>query len=158
MTPSRASRPAFLAAVERPFSRSHATACSTSPELSSSARLQSMIPAPVCSRRRFTSSGLIIACGSSLPVLTDAASGKRRVLVGLFLGGLGGTARARTTLLLLVLLRLGLEDERLAAGQGGAVIGIGDQGRVIHRWERLSLLELLAESGLPFRLGPESGV
>src|SRR6185503_13101841 len=158
MTPSRTSRSAFLAAVERPFSLSQATACSTSPPLSSSARLQSMIPAPVCSRRAFTSSGLIIACGSFLPVRTDAASGKRRVFVGLFLCGLGGSAGARSALLLLVLLRLGLEDERLAAGQGRAVVGIGDQGRIVDRWQRLGLLELLVEAGLALGLGLQCGV
>src|SRR4026207_36188 len=116
MTPPRTSRSAFFAALQRPLSLSQATAFSASAPLSSSARLQSMIPAPVCSRRAFTSSGLIIACGSFLPVRTDAASGKRRIFVGLFLGGLGGSAGARSALLLLVLLGLGLEDECLAAG------------------------------------------
>src|SRR3990172_12928330 len=61
MSPSRASRPAFLAAAARPRSRRSKTAFSTSPSVSSRTRLQSMNPAPVSSRRFLTDSALIVA-------------------------------------------------------------------------------------------------
>ena len=52
--PSAATRPAFLAALDRPFLRSQSTAASMSPLVSVSADLQSIIPAPVLSRSSFT--------------------------------------------------------------------------------------------------------
>ena len=52
--PSAAVRPDFLAALERPFLRSQSTAASMSPPFSVSAALQSIMPAPVFSRRSFT--------------------------------------------------------------------------------------------------------
>ena len=52
--PSAATRPAFLAAFDRPFLRSQSTAASMSPLASVSAALQSIMPAPVFSRRSFT--------------------------------------------------------------------------------------------------------
>ena len=61
--------------------------------------------------------------------------------------------RARASpLLLLVVLRLGLEDERLARGQRGGVVGLGGQRRVVDRWKRLGLLELLVEARLALLL------
>ena len=81
-------------------------------------------------------------------VWTAATSGKGRVFVRLFLGRLGGSPRTGAALLLLVLLRLGLEDERLATGERGAVVGVGHQGRVVDRRQCLCLLELLVEAGL----------
>ncbi len=52
--PSAATRSAFFAALDRPFLRSQSTAASTLPEVSPSAALQSIIPAPVISRRSLT--------------------------------------------------------------------------------------------------------
>src|SRR5437763_1742321 len=52
--PSVAERPDFFCAVARPFLRSQSTAFSRSPLASCSAFLQSIIPAPVFSRRSFT--------------------------------------------------------------------------------------------------------
>src|SRR5437763_8133952 len=52
--PSVALRPAFLPAVARPFWRSQSVAFSMSPPVSSSAFLQSIIPAPVFSRSSLT--------------------------------------------------------------------------------------------------------
>ena len=49
-----ATRPAFLAALDRPFLRSQSTAASMSPWTSVRADLQSIMPAPVCSRSSFT--------------------------------------------------------------------------------------------------------
>src|SRR5687768_1372233 len=119
--PSRAARPAFLAAVDRPLARSQAVALSTSPPLSSSARLQSMMPTPVCSRSCLTSSGLIIVVWvipSKLPSRTPLGGGVDLDLI-LFVCCLGSAASPGPSLLLLVLLRLWLEDERFAGRQGG---------------------------------------
>ncbi len=52
--PSAATRPAFLAAFNKPLVRSQSTAAWTSPEVSPSAALQSIIPAPVMSRSSLT--------------------------------------------------------------------------------------------------------
>ena len=59
--PSAATRPAFLAAFDRPFLRSQSTAASMSPLVSASAALQSIMPAPVFSRRSFTIAAVIFA-------------------------------------------------------------------------------------------------
>ena len=59
--PSAATRPAFLAALDRPFLRSQSTAASMSPLVSPSAALQSIMPAPVLSRRSFTIEAVIVA-------------------------------------------------------------------------------------------------
>ena len=59
--PSAATRPAFLAALARPFLRSQSTAASTSPSVSLSAALQSIMPAPVFSRSSFTIAAVIFA-------------------------------------------------------------------------------------------------
>ena len=59
--PSAATRPDFLAAADRPFLRSQSTAASTSPLLSVSAFLQSIMPAPVFSRRSRTIAAVISA-------------------------------------------------------------------------------------------------
>ena len=58
--PSVVSRPLRFAACAIPFSRRSVTASSTSPFVSSSARLQSIIPAPVFSRSSLTRSAEII--------------------------------------------------------------------------------------------------
>src|SRR5271166_3354027 len=60
-SPSAATRPLFLAALARPFLRSQSTAASMSPSVSLSAFLQSIIPAPVFSRRSLTSPAVIVA-------------------------------------------------------------------------------------------------
>ena len=59
--PSAATRPAFLAAFDRPFLRSQSTAACMSPLVSVSAALQSIMPAPVVSRRSFTIAAVIFA-------------------------------------------------------------------------------------------------
>ncbi len=61
MRPSAAMRPAFLAALASPRLRNRSTACSMSPPVSSSAALQSIIPAPVRSRSSFTIAALTLA-------------------------------------------------------------------------------------------------
>ena len=59
--PSAAVREAFLAAAARPFLRSRSRAWSMSPCASTSALLQSIIPAPVSSRSwRTTSAEMLI--------------------------------------------------------------------------------------------------
>src|SRR5918992_2503951 len=170
MTPSRAARPAFRAAVARPRSRRMAMARSTSPPASSRARLQSMTPAPVRSRSARTSSGLMVMAVMivSLSVICRCrprASGRHLALgpfgalrcLLLFLVEVGSTTGARPPLLLLVLLRLGLEDERLAGGERGAVVGLATEDRLVDGRHRLRLLELLVEARLPFVLGLEDG-
>ncbi len=72
--PSAATRPAFLAAFDRPFLRSQSTAASMSPSVSPSAALQSIMPAPVVSRRSLT------ICAVMLAIFVDpsiAGSGSR---------------------------------------------------------------------------------
>ena len=60
-SPSAVTRPDFLAAADRPFLRSQSIACSTSPPVWPSAFLQSIMPAPVFSRRSFTRAAVISA-------------------------------------------------------------------------------------------------
>ena len=59
--PSAATRPPFLTAADRPFLRSQSVAASVSPPASVSARLQSIMPAPVFSRRSLTIAAVISA-------------------------------------------------------------------------------------------------
>src|SRR5260221_3331895 len=59
--PSAATRPAFLAALDRPFFRSQSCAAVKSPSVSLSAALQSIMPAPVDSRSSLTICALIFA-------------------------------------------------------------------------------------------------
>src|SRR5690606_26927142 len=54
-----------LAALARPFLRSQSTAASTSPLVSASAVLQSIMPAPVLSRSSLTIAAVILAISSS---------------------------------------------------------------------------------------------
>src|SRR3982751_4765451 len=61
--PSAATRPDFLAALERPFLRSQSCAAVMSPAVSVSAFLQSIMPAPVDSRRSLTIAAVIVAIG-----------------------------------------------------------------------------------------------
>src|ERR1700689_3809488 len=68
--PSAASRPAFFAALDRPFLRSQSTAASRLPALSLSAALQSIMPAPVWSRSSLTMDALIfVICCAPLHFL-----------------------------------------------------------------------------------------
>jgi hypothetical protein len=63
ISPSLVARPAFLAALARPFFRRIVVASSKLPWASSSAAFQSIMPAPVWSRSFFTSAALIaIVC------------------------------------------------------------------------------------------------
>src|SRR6516162_5236805 len=64
--PSAATRPALLAAADKPFILSQSTAASISPPLSPSALLQSIMPAPVLSRSSLTSAAVISAIVSFL--------------------------------------------------------------------------------------------
>ena len=57
--PSAATRPAFFAALDRPFLRSQSIAACMSPSVSDSACLQSIMPAPVDSRRSLTIAAVI---------------------------------------------------------------------------------------------------
>ena len=59
--PSAATRPAFLAAFDRPFLRSQSCAAVMSPLVSVSAALQSIMPAPVDSRSSLTIAAVIVA-------------------------------------------------------------------------------------------------
>src|SRR5829696_7175878 len=61
ISPSAAMRPAFFAALARPFLRSQSTAASRSPLVSLRAFLQSIMPAPVFSRRSFTIAAVTFA-------------------------------------------------------------------------------------------------
>src|SRR5262249_5628709 len=67
--PSAATRPAFLAALERPFFRSQSWAAVISPLVSVRAALQSIMPAPVDSRNSLTIWALIFAIGSAFTLL-----------------------------------------------------------------------------------------
>ena len=93
-------------------------------------------------------------------VIDDRAdhSGQRRIILGIFLGRLGGSPGSCPALLFLVLLGLWLKDEGLSGGEGSGVIGIGHQRRVIHRRQRLGLLELLVEPGLALGLRLQDGI
>src|SRR5262245_44909855 len=64
--PSAATRPALVAALERPFLRNQSTACSMSPLVSVRAVLQSIMPAPVLSRSCLTWPAEIAVMRSSL--------------------------------------------------------------------------------------------
>src|SRR6202165_231064 len=61
ISPSAATRPAFFAALDRPFLRSQSIAACMSPAFSDSACLQSIMPAPVVSRRSLTIAAVIVA-------------------------------------------------------------------------------------------------
>src|SRR5579883_761170 len=60
-SPSAATLPDFLAALESPFLRSQSIAASISPSVSPRAVLQSIMPAPVFSRRSFTIAAVTFA-------------------------------------------------------------------------------------------------
>ncbi len=68
ISPSAATRPDFLAAAERPFLRNQSMAASTSPLFSLRAFLQSIMPAPVFSRRSRTIAAVISAMAICLLV------------------------------------------------------------------------------------------
>ena len=68
--PSAATRPLFLAALARPFLRSQSIAASISPSVSLSAFLQSIMPAPVFSRRSLTSPAVMVAMNVPLSLLS----------------------------------------------------------------------------------------
>src|SRR5205823_10695292 len=95
-------------ACAMPFSRSSVTAASMSPFVSWSARLQSIIPAPVRSRSSLTSAAEISAIGLVL-----------RRLGGCLGGGLGFSVRGR----------LGCRS-RGGLGLGGHRCGVGLRGRL----------------------------
>src|SRR5918995_786738 len=71
--PSAATRPAFLAAADRPLVRSQSIAFSRSPATSPSAFLQSIMPAPVFSRSSLTREAVISAMSCSVSHQFDVA-------------------------------------------------------------------------------------
>src|SRR5688572_9057177 len=75
--PSAATRPAFFAAAARPFLRSQSDASCRSPPVSTSAFLQSIIPAPEISRSSLTSAAVISAMSLSFQLfrLNPSAAG-----------------------------------------------------------------------------------
>src|SRR5690606_19331539 len=78
--PSVAARPAFLAALARPFLRRNSMALSMSPSTSWSAFLQSIRPAPVASRSSLIIAAFtcaIVLAPSGLGVATLGALGRR---------------------------------------------------------------------------------
>src|SRR6202045_1564481 len=80
--PSAATRPAFLAAFDRPFLRNQSCAAWISPPLSVSAALQSIMPAPVDSRRSLTIAAVIVAIVvRPLPVRAGATWPRRLAAV-----------------------------------------------------------------------------
>src|SRR5439155_26269135 len=84
--PSGVSRSARFAAPAIPFSRSRRTAASMSPFVSCSARLQSIIGAPVWSRSSLTRAAEISAIG--LDLFGDRLLSRRDLLVVAFRHGL----------------------------------------------------------------------
>ena len=66
-SPSAATRSAFLAALESPLVLNQSTAASKSPFVSESAVLQSIMPAPVCSRSSLTIETVISAIVAPFP-------------------------------------------------------------------------------------------
>ncbi len=64
--PAPVARPLFFAAAARPCSFSRRTALSKSPSAFTRAFLQSIMPAPVFSRRRFTSAAVMSTVHHSL--------------------------------------------------------------------------------------------
>src|SRR5262249_22875969 len=86
ISPSAATRPALLAALERPFLRSQSTASCMWPLVSVSAVLQSIMPAPVFSRSCVTrlADMVVMACASLADRDGDPS---RRLSLGQLLGG-----------------------------------------------------------------------
>src|SRR5947199_10005799 len=78
MIPSLAVRPARFSALAAPVFRKYSTALSRLPPVSSSAFLQSIMPAPVRSRSSFTSLGLTIVVISNSPCCRGNAAGISR--------------------------------------------------------------------------------
>src|SRR5208337_1708888 len=117
--PSAAIRPAFLAALARPFFRNKSTACSISPPVSFSAPLQSIMPAPVRSRSSLTICALIFAISMILRSSCGICWRKLRAC-GADPAGQAWLALPRMTELLFCGQLLGLRDPTVhAAGQPG---------------------------------------
>src|SRR3984885_6889961 len=72
ISPSARARPAFFAALDRPFLGGQSTAASRLPPLSLSAALQSIMPAPVWSRSSFTMDALTVVVILAVLVLVPA--------------------------------------------------------------------------------------
>mmetsp|Transcript_24284 Transcript_24284/g.78357 ORF Transcript_24284/g.78357 Transcript_24284/m.78357 type:complete len:326 (-) Transcript_24284:82-1059(-) len=77
MMPSLVARPDFFSADARPFFRRDSVAASMSPSLSISAFLQSIMPAPVASRRVFTVLASTATAATTGPDLLTAATAPR---------------------------------------------------------------------------------
>src|SRR5262249_490626 len=74
ISPSAVTRPPFLAAFDKPFLRSQSWAAVMSPADSVSAALQSIMPAPVDSRRSFTIAAVLVLLGCVLCLSVAAAA------------------------------------------------------------------------------------
>src|SRR4051812_2036566 len=125
--PSAATRPAFLAAFDRPFLRSQSIAASMSPLFSDSACLQSIMPTPVVSLRSLTIAAVIVAIVLSLCLARDergeASSAAPRSAIRDFrklnkrTGGRIVPATTRFALFRFRRHRLGLGDPAIGAGR-----------------------------------------
>src|SRR6476620_2568938 len=94
-TPWLLSRSSRLALAAKPFSRRYCLAASMSPSVSSSAFLQSIIPAPVLSRSAFTSCAVNAMSVFLKLVGVNIESAKRSGFVGQFCLGGGLVSRGR---------------------------------------------------------------
>ena len=93
--PSVASRPPILRALSPRRTRSSSTALSTSPSVSSSAFLQSIMPAPVLSRSSLTCLAEMVWVLTSLPLPWSRSSAAGAASVGFFGGGCGASWASR---------------------------------------------------------------
>src|SRR5438105_7009366 len=167
MRPSDASRPARLSALAAPFWRSRSTAFSTLPLVSSSARLQSIIPAPVRARSSATSfAGMSFTVATSLTpheIAALAPYGRERAAFGYpTVGGAGVLAFAPAARFGRRRRLLGLEPGRDRLGLGpplaaGRLLLLVSLSLRLHAGLRgvrhaLALFGRLAQRRLPARL------
>src|SRR3954462_6269266 len=122
MTPSDAARSPRLAACAWPFTRRISTALSTSPPASWSARLQSIIPAPVRSRSAFTSPAETCAASISANLLVGSRSGLA-LLGGLHVSFLSAARPVQLVRRCLLVALLALDH--LARRRGLGSLGLG---------------------------------
>src|SRR3954451_16810227 len=144
MTPSEAVRPPRFAACAWPFTRRTSIALSTSPPASTSAFLQSIIPAPVRARSSFTSLAEMVASAMSARSFhVVGVRHRRRLHFGLRLGLLAAARPLRRLVggrLLVALSALdlrarGLRPPRLCLlAHLGAAGNFGLAGRRLWLW------------------------
>src|SRR3954451_2975541 len=150
MTPSEAVRPPRFAACAWPFTRRTSIALSTSPFASTSAPLQSIIPAPVRSRSSFTSLAEMVASAMSarsFHVVGVGDGGRFRVRLRLgLLAAAWPLGRLVDGRLLVALGALDLLARRQLAGGHGLLAHLSAPGHVA-----------LAGRGRGLRIGPRLG-